>query len=329
MTQKNNKKENMFAIFSGVIIIIIVCVLFKKGTLIDFLNRVGMNGILVLSMVPTIICGVGLNFGISIGILCGLFGGVLSIEIGLTGILSFVFAVFIGTILSAITGILYGKLLNVIKGDEMTVGTYVGFSMVSLMSIAWVIFPFKSPDMVWTIGGKGLRTTISLENSFGGVLGVFGSIFIFILLCILLYGFLHTKTGIAMKTAGIKPKYALNCGIKPDKYRILGVMISNIFGAIGILVYSSGYGFLQLYQAPLMMPFAAVAGVLIGGATIKKASVLNALLGVCIFQFLMTVSTPFINSIFSDSSLSDSVRMVISYGVVLFALLRQGGRRIK
>ena len=43
----------------------------------------------------------------------------------------------------------------------------------------------------------------------------------------------------------------------------------------------------------------------------------------------MTVSTPFINSIFSDSSLSDSVRMVISYGVVLFALLRQGGRRIK
>ena len=329
MTQKNNKKENMFAIFSGVIIIIIACVLFEKGTLIDFLNRVGMNGILVLSMVPTIICGVGLNFGISIGILCGLFGGVLSIEIGLTGILSFVFAVFIGTILSAITGILYGKLLNGIKGDEMTVGTYVGFSMVSLMSIAWVIFPFKSPDMVWTIGGKGLRTTISLENSFGAVLGVFGSIFIFILLCILLYGFLHTKTGIAMKTAGIKPKYALNCGIKPDKYRIIGVMISNIFGAIGILVYSSGYGFLQLYQAPLMMPFAAVAGVLIGGATIKKASVLNALLGVCIFQFLMTVSTPFINSIFSDSSLSDSVRMVISYGVVLFALLRQGGRRIK
>lgn len=329
MTQKNNKKENMFAIFSGVIIIIIACVLFEKGTLIDFLNRVGMNGILVLSMVPTVICGVGLNFGISIGILCGLFGGVLSIEIGLTGILSFVFAVFIGTILSAITGILYGKLLNGIKGDEMTVGTYVGFSMVSLMSIAWVIFPFKSPDMVWTIGGKGLRTTISLENSFGAVLGVFGSIFIFILLCILLYGFLHTKTGIAMKTAGIKPKYALNCGIKPDKYRIIGVMISNIFGAIGILVYSSGYGFLQLYQAPLMMPFAAVAGVLIGGATIKKASVLNALLGVCIFQFLMTVSTPFINSIFSDSSLSDSVRMVISYGVVLFALLRQGGRRIK
>ena len=329
MTRKNNKKENMFAVFSGVIIIIIACVLFKKGTLIDFLNRVGMNGILVLSMVPTIICGVGLNLGISIGILCGLFGGVLSIEIGLTGILSFVFAVFIGIILSAITGILYGKLLNGIKGDEMTVGTYVGFSMVSLMSIAWVMLPFKSPDMVWTIGGKGLRTTISLENSFGGVLGVFGSIFIFILLCILLYGFLHTKTGIAMKTAGIKPKYALNCGIKPDKYRILGVMISNIFGAIGILVYSSGYGFLQLYQAPLMMPFAAVAGVLIGGATIKKASVLNALLGVCIFQFLMTVSTPFINSIFSDSSLSDSVRMVISYGVVLFALLRQGGRRIK
>ncbi len=33
----------------------------------DSLVRVGMNGILVLAMVPTISCGIGLNFGLPVG----------------------------------------------------------------------------------------------------------------------------------------------------------------------------------------------------------------------------------------------------------------------
>ncbi len=327
MTIKN--KKNMLVSFCVLFFIIGIFIIFGKNTFFDFLNRVGMNGILVLAMVPSVCCGAGLNFGISIGILCGLLGGVISIELGLSGVSGFIFAVALSVVFSTLTGIGYGKILNGIKGDEITVGTYAGFSAVSLMSIAWVLLPFKSPDMVWTIGGKGLRTTISLENSFGGILGVFGSIVLFAIMCVLVYLFLHTKMGIAMKTAGIKPKFALNCGIKADKYRVLGITLSNILGALGILVYSSGYGFIQLYQSPLMMPFSAVAGILLGGATIKKASVFNAVIGVCIFQLLITLSTPVINSILTDSSLSDAVRMTISYGVILYALVRQGGRRLK
>lgn len=327
MTEKF--KDHILTFILGVIFICVMYFVVANGIFIDFLNRVGMNGILVLSMVPAIVCGVGLNFGVSIGMLYGLLGGVLSIELGFSSFIAFIFAIFVGTILSIITGILYGKILNTVKGDEMMVGTYAGFSIVSLMSIFWVILPFKSPDMVWTIGGKGLRTTISLENSFGGILGTFGNIALFFAICLALYIFFNTKQGIAMKTAGIKPKFALNCGIKSEKYRIIGIVLSNVLGALGILVYSSAYGFIQLYQAPLMMPFSAVAGVLLGGATIKKASIHNAILGVYVFQLLMTASTPIINSIFQDSSLSDSLRMVISYGVILYALVKQGGRRLK
>ena len=54
---------------------------------------------------------------------------------------------------------LYGLLLNRLKGSEMSVTTYVGFSVVSLMCIAWLVLPFKSPIMTWPLG-NGLRTTI-------------------------------------------------------------------------------------------------------------------------------------------------------------------------
>ena len=40
----------------------------------DSLIRIGMNGIMVLAMVPMIQSGCGLNFGLSLGVIAGLLG---------------------------------------------------------------------------------------------------------------------------------------------------------------------------------------------------------------------------------------------------------------
>ena len=58
----------------------------------DTLVRVGMNGILVLAMVPMIQSGCGLNFGLPLGIIAGLLGAVTSIQIGVTGGVGFLIA---------------------------------------------------------------------------------------------------------------------------------------------------------------------------------------------------------------------------------------------
>ena len=52
----------------------------------DCLVRVGMNGFLVLSMMISIVCGAGLNFGLPIGILCGLFGGSIAVQFNWSGL---------------------------------------------------------------------------------------------------------------------------------------------------------------------------------------------------------------------------------------------------
>ena len=52
----------------------------------DCLVRVGMNGFLVLAMMISIVCGAGLNFGLPIGILCGLFGGSIAVQFDWSGL---------------------------------------------------------------------------------------------------------------------------------------------------------------------------------------------------------------------------------------------------
>lgn len=64
-------------------------------------------------------------------------------------------AIVIATPFALVLGGGYGWMLNKIKGGEMMVATYVGFSSVSFMCMMWLLLPYKSPTMVWGFAGKG------------------------------------------------------------------------------------------------------------------------------------------------------------------------------
>jgi simple sugar transport system permease protein len=96
-------------------------------------------------------------------------------------------------------------------------------------------------------------------------------------------------------------------------------------GAIGIIIYSQGYGYTQLYTAPLMMAFPAVAAVLIGGATASRAKVSHVIIGVVIYQGLFTTALPVANQLFEGTDLSEILRMVIQNGIILYALTQVEG----
>ena len=153
-------------------IVALMCDLSLPGLMSSTLVRMGMNSILVLAMVPGIQSGIGLNLGLPIGIVGGLIGGLMSIEYGIGGWGGFIFASVVGMAIAAVCGWLYSKLLNRLKGSEMSVTTYVGFSIVSLMCIAWLVLPFDSLELRWPLG-TGLRNTIGMESSFGHILDNF------------------------------------------------------------------------------------------------------------------------------------------------------------
>ena len=300
----------------------------------NIINRFSWNGILVLAMVPMVHSGCGLNFGLPLGIISGLLGATLSIELGFTGPMSFFMAVLLATPFALVFGSVYGWLLNKIKGGEMMIATYVGFSSVSMMCMMWLLLPYHSPNMVWGMAGKGLRTTISLEGYYTQALANIlqinignlsiptGAILFFAILAFGMWAFLHTKTGTAMTAVGSNPDFARSAGINVDKIRLISVVMSTWLAAIGILVYEQGFGFIQLYMAPFYMALPAVSAILIGGATVNKASIMNVIVGTILFQGIVTMTPTVMNNMI-HLDMSEVIRIIVSNGMILYALTRK------
>lgn len=327
----------------------------------DVIRRWAMYGILVLAMVPGVQSGIGLNFGVSLGIVAGLIGATGAVELAfrhgnMNPWVSFGLALVVAIPIAIVFGYLYGLLLNKVKGSEMTVSTYVGFSAIALANIVWLILPFKSGTLIWPLQQQGLRNTVNLADDYGQLLSnpdvvakqpaylrwlafsipgtkftiPLGLILFFLFCCFAVWLFLRSKAGLAMSATGENELFTTSNGIKVDRMRLLGTVLSTVLGAIGIIIYAQAYGFVQLYNAPLMMGFQCVAAVLIGGATTRRASIVNVLIGTFLFQGILTTALPVINKLLPNSTLSEVIRIILSNGIILYALSKtKGGNQVE
>lgn len=147
-----------------------------------------------------------------------------------------------------------------------------------------------------------------------GLLAFFG------LLCLLLYLFFKTKTGRAMLAVGENESFAQLSGINIERMRTLAIVLSTVIGAIGICVYAQSYGFIELYEAPLMMAFPAASAILIGGSKGGRTLIIHVILGTYLFQTILILSTPIANTLIVPEA-SELLRMIIANGIILYALL--------
>ena len=305
----------------------------------NVLERMTMYGVLVLAMMPGIQCGIGLNMGMTIGCISGLLGIVLSLQFNMTGFGALLFACASGAVISLPLGWAYSKLLNRMKGNEMTISTYVGFSFVSLMCIGWMMLPFNNPKIIWLLSGRGLRVTHSLLGSFAHLLDNFlsfkvfginvptGGLLFLGVCCGMMWLFSRSRTGIAMTAAGSNPRFAEASGINVNRMRTVGTVLSTMIAAIGIVIYSQAFGYAQLYTAPRQLGFIASSAILIGGATVSKAKVSHVLIGVFLFEGVLVFGQQIANSVVAGGGLSEVMRIMISNGIILYALTQSGGGR--
>ena len=301
----------------------------------DTLVRFGMNCVMVLAMIPMVQSGCGLNFGLPLGIIAGLLGATLSIELNIQGPMGMFAAMLISLTIAAVLGYFYGLLLNRVKGDEMMIATYVGFSSVAFMCIMWLLLPYKNPTMIWGYAGKGLRTTISVGNYWIHALNNFlafkvndhlqiptGMFLFFAFVAFLVSLFMRSKTGTAMTAVGSNPDFARAGGVNVNRMRVISVMLSTMLGAVGIIVYEQSFGFIQLYMGPFYMALPAVASILLGGASVNKATILNVIVGTFLFQGILTMTPSVINSVL-QTDMSEVIRIIVSNGMILYALTRK------
>ena len=303
----------------------------------NVLLRVGMYGILALAMLPGIQCGIGLNMGMTLGCIAGLLSVVISLQYDMTGASALIFSCVLGALIAIPLGWAYSLLLNRTKGDEMTISTYVGFSFVSLMCIGWMLLPFNNTKIIWLLRGRGLRVTHSLLGSFAHLLDNFlsfrifgveiptGLLLFFLLCCFIMWLFSRSKAGIAMSAAGSNPRFAEASGINVDHMRTLGTVLSTMIAAVGIVVYSQAFGYAQLYTAPRQLGFIAASAILIGGATVSKAKVSHVIIGVFLFEGVLALGQQIANAAVAGGGLSEVMRIMISNGIILYALTQSGG----
>ncbi|MDW5299694.1 MAG: hypothetical protein SA378_06120 [Sedimentibacter sp.] len=111
-----------------------------------------------------------------------------------------------------------------------------------------------------------------------------GMILIFAVMALFVWLFFKTKTGTAITAVGSNPDYARASGISIDKMRIISVMLSTMIASVGMIVYEQSFEFIQMYNAPSAFSFPSVAAVLLGGASVNKASITNVVIGTILFQ---------------------------------------------
>jgi simple sugar transport system permease protein len=304
----------------------------------DALTRLFMNGVLVLALLPMLNVGMGINYGLPIGILAGLLGMSIAFNYKLNGILGLGGAIGLSILIGIVFGYGYAWILNRTRGKEEISGLFTGFSAVFIMNFFWAVAPFHNPEMVWPIGGAGLRPSIGLNNHFAKVLNDWGAfnlagvhvptagLLLFSLLCLAVYFFFKTKSGWAVLAAGENESYSRFAGVNIYRIRTLAVIISTVLAAVGICVYAQSFGFIELYESPLNMVFPAAAAVLLGGSLGGRSTVRQVIIGTFLFQTIYILSGPLANSLLTPQ-LTEISRVIISNGIILYAILYEGGRR--
>lgn len=123
MDNKSNRLRGIYQriglpriiIFLFLIVLCIAMPILKlqsASLLTQAVTRIFMNMVLVLAMVPSIECGIGMNYGLPLGVICGLLGGAISMELGLSGPACFFLAMAIGVVLGAAVGWVYTNKFN-------------------------------------------------------------------------------------------------------------------------------------------------------------------------------------------------------------------------
>jgi simple sugar transport system permease protein len=302
------------------------------STISDGLVKVAMNGVLVISLIPMVNCGMGMNFGLPIGVTAGTIGLLMAIQMRITGFPGFLTAVLIGIILSVILGFGYSKILNLLKGNEEIVCMFVGFSFIPLMNIFYTTAPFTNRQMLYPVGGSGLRPKINLESYFADILDKTlaikaGDIVIptllllaFAVVCLIISYVYHSKLGDAMSAVSENEMFSRLSGINIDRTRTISVIISTAVAAVGICIYSQSYGFVEAYDGPTNLVFPAVSALLIGGATRSHAKIWHGIFGAALYQTTYLLSVPVANQLLVPQ-MAEILRMLVTNGIILYAFL--------
>lgn len=331
---RNNSVPIMF------IIICAVCIPvsgFSPGYLLnEIMTRLGRNAFLILSLLIPIMAGMGLNFGMTLGAMAGQIGLIFAADWQIWGIPGMILAMIISIPISVLLGIFCGKMLNMAKGREMITSYIISFFVNGLYQ--FVVLYMMGPiipiihSSIKLPRGYGVRNTVSLlhmRQSLDNLLAVnikgvkipVLTLIVIALMCLFIVWFRKTKLGQDMRAVGQDMDVAGDAGIKVERTRIIAMVMSTVCAGIGMIIYLQNMGNISTYSSHSQIGMFCIAALLVGGASVDRASIGNVFLGVILFHLMFIVAPSTGAKITGDSMIGEYFRVFVSYGVITLALV--------
>lgn len=144
--------------------------------------------------------------------------------------------------------------------------------------------------------------------------------FAILLLCLFNNMLLKTRLGQNMRTVGNSRVVANAAGIHVDRTRIIAMILSTVLACWGQLIYLQNIGTFSTYGAHTQVGQFAIAALLVGGASVQKATNKQAILGVILFHTLFIVAPQAGKELFNNAQLGEYFRVFVAYGVIAVSL---------
>ena len=302
----------------------------------EIITRLGRNAFLILSLLIPIMAGMGLNFGMTLGAMAGELALIFVSDWQIWGIPGVILAMIVSVPFSVLLGLICGKILNMAKGREMITSYIISFFINGVYQLI-VLYLMGSliPIAHGSIKlprGYGIRNTVSLLNMrqcidnllairIGGVKIPALTLLIIALMCLIIVWFRRTKLGQDMRAVGQDMQVARDAGIQVERTRIISIIISTVLAGLGMILYLQNIGNLSTYSAHSQVGMFCIAALLVGGASVDRASIGNVFLGVILFHLMFIVAPQAGAKITGDSMIGEYFRVFVSYGVITMALI--------
>ena len=302
----------------------------------EIITRMSRNVFLILCLLIPIMAGMGLNFGMTLGAMAGEIALILVSDWQIWGIPGMVLAMIISIPISILLGTVCGKILNRSKGREMITSYIISYFINGIYQLVVLymmgpIIPI-SHSSIKLPRGYGIRNTVSLLNmrraldnalavTIGGVKIPCLTFIIIGVLCLFIVWFRKTKLGQDMRAVGQDMQVARDAGIDVEKTRVISIVISTVLAGFGMVIYLQNMGNIATYSSHSQIGMFCIAALLVGGASVDRASIGNVFLGVILFHTMFIVAPSAGAAITGDSMIGEYFRVFVSYAVITVALV--------
>ena len=302
----------------------------------EIITRLGRNAFLILSLLIPIMAGMGLNFGMTLGAMAAEIALIFVSDWQIWGIPGVVLAMIVSIPISVFLGWMCGNLLNMAKGREMVTSYIISYFLNGVYQLVVLymmgpIIPIKH-STIKLPRGYGIRNTVSLLNMrqcldnawairIQGVKIPVLTLVIIAIMCLIIVWFRRTKLGQDMRAVGQDMEVARSAGIAVERTRIISIIISTVLAGFGMVIYLQNMGNISTYASHSQIGMFCIAALLVGGASVDKASIGNVFLGVILFHLMFIVAPKAGAVITGDSMIGEYFRVFVSYAVITVALI--------